>query len=470
MKIDIVVPNASESVTEADIARWYKESGDFVSMDEPLVELETDKASLEVCANAEGVLTITVPSGETVAVESVIGNIDTEAVNSSAGSVAAPEPVAGVPATPTPEPEVVREEPEVDLARTSCVKNRSLPSPAARKLLAEHNISAQDVEGTGSRGHITKADVLRFIKEQVKKAQRTQVLENPFIHPHESSSPVVAADETLSLDRSAIGRSAKDSAAKLPSDVKRSAAPNFPASPPVGLTDSRPVRRERMSRLRRTIAARLVEAQQTAALLTTFNEVDMSGIMAIRSAYKEEFAKAHETGLGFMGFFVAACCRALEAFPAVNASVEGDEIIYHDYADIGIAVSTPRGLVVPPVHNADQMKLHEIEAAIRALAAKGREGKLSLDELSGGTFTITNGGVFGSMLSTPIVNRPQSAILGMHNIVQRPVAVDGQVVIRPIMYVALTYDHRIIDGAEAVQFLVKVKQALEDPTRLLLGL
>jgi 2-oxoglutarate dehydrogenase E2 component (dihydrolipoamide succinyltransferase) len=225
-----------------------------------------------------------------------------------------------------------------------------------------------------------------------------------------------------------------------------------------------------MSRLRRTIASRLVEAQQTAALLTTFNEVDMSGIMDIRKSYKEEFAKTHDTGLGFMGFFVAACCRALEAFPVVNASVEGEEVVYHDYCDIGIAVSTPRGLVVPPVRDADQMKLHEIEAAIRALAAKGREGKLSLDELTGGTFTITNGGVFGSMLSTPIVNRPQSAILGMHNIVQRPVAVDGQVVIRPIMYVALTYDHRIIDGAEAVQFLVKVKQALEDPTRLLLAL
>jgi 2-oxoglutarate dehydrogenase E2 component (dihydrolipoamide succinyltransferase) len=472
MKLEIIVPQAGEAVSEGDIARWYKESGDFVTMDEPLVELETDKASLEICATSEGTLEILVPAGETVAVNSVIGTIDSEGAKPKTGaSVAA----AAAPATTSaatepdfpPPPETVTVEPEVDLARTSCVKNMSMPSPAARKLLAEHNISAQDVEGTGSRGHITKADVLRFIKDQTKKAQRTQVLVDPFLHAHESSSPVVAADETLSLDRASIG----DLEGTIPSETKRIAAPKLPATaPPVGLTDDRPVRREGMSRLRRTIASRLVEAQQTAALLTTFNEVDMSGIMDIRKSYKDEFAKVHDTGLGFMGFFVAACCRALQTFPVINASVEGDEIVYHDYCDIGIAVSTPRGLVVPPVRDAQTMKLHEIEAAIRALAAKGRDGKLGLDELSGGTFTITNGGVFGSMLSTPIVNAPQSAILGMHNIVQRPVAVDGQVVIRPVMYVALTYDHRIIDGAEAVQFLVKVKQALEDPTRLLLAL
>lgn len=469
MKIDIVVPNGSESVTEADIARWYKETGDFVSMDEPLVELETDKASLEVCATAEGILAISVPAGETVAVESVIGSIDTEGSKPKTGGNVVVALASQTPASSAPVPVPVPEIPEVDLAQTSCVKNMSMPSPAARKLLAEHNISAQDVDGTGSRGHITKADVLSFIKAQEKKAQRTQVIHDPFLHPHESNAPVVAEDETLLLDRNAIGISGNLDG-HIPSEAKRSETPKFPNAPLVGLTDKRPVRRERMSRLRRTIASRLVEAQQSAALLTTFNEVDMSGIMAIRKSYKEEFAKTHETGLGFMGFFVAACCRALETFPVVNASVEGDEVVYHDFCDIGIAVSTPRGLVVPPVRDADQMKLHEIEAAIRALAAKGREGKLSLDEMSGGTFTITNGGVFGSMLSTPIVNRPQSAILGMHNIVQRPVAVDGQVVIRPIMYVALTYDHRIIDGAEAVQFLVKVKHALEDPTRLLLAL
>ena len=472
MKIDVIVPNASESVSEADIARWFKESGDFVSMDEPLVELETDKASLEVCAEAEGKLEIIVGPGETVAVEAVIGTIDTAASKPKTGTVEAPPEVTVSPATepdfPAPMPPPPAAEPDLDLARTSCVKNMSMPSPAARKLLAEHGISAQDVQGTGSRGHITKADVLAFIKAQAKKAQRTQVLEapqepeDPFRHAYESSSPVNAPDETLVIDRPNLSPTGEGDSKRKP--------PALPSSAPVGLTDDRPIRRERMSRLRRTIASRLVDAQQTAALLTTFNEVDMSAIMDIRKAYKDEFAKTHETGLGFMGFFVAACCRALEAFPVVNASVEGDEIIYHDYCDIGIAVSTPRGLVVPPVRDAQGMKLHEIEAAIRALAKKGRDGKLGLDELSGGTFTITNGGVFGSMLSTPIVNAPQSAILGMHNIVQRPVAVDGQVVIRPIMCVALSYDHRIIDGAEAVQFLVKVKQALEDPTRMLLAL
>jgi 2-oxoglutarate dehydrogenase E2 component (dihydrolipoamide succinyltransferase) len=498
MKTDIVVPASGESVTEGDIARWFKESGDFVKMDEPLLELETDKASLEIAAETDGILTITAEEGTTVQVGAAIGHI-----TPGEAADAAPEPPAETPTAGPEETEAAEETstPKVDdeftfdKAQVSTVANLEMPSPAARKLMAEHRLSAAEITGTGKGGRITKADVLRRL-DALETQERDLVAADATRNPYEADAPVVSPDETIILypgqrerasdlegwlPSEASRQEAPPAVPKLPPAAKsgppppaaeKAAAPAADAAEPPAPTPptpgSRATRRERMSRLRKTIASRLVEAQQTAALLTTFNEVDMSAIMAIRSQHKASFSDQHEIGLGFMSFFTTACCQALQAFPVVNAQVGDDEIIYHDYCDIGIAVSTPRGLVVPVIRNAESLGFADIERTIRELALRGRDSKLTPEDLSGGTFTITNGGVFGSMLSTPIVNRPQSAILGMHNIVQRPMAVDGEVVIRPVMYIALTYDHRIIDGAEAVQFLVKVKDACEDPTRMLL--
>ena len=313
--------------------------------------------------------------------------------------------------------------------------NQKIPSPAARKIILENGLSVQDVPATGKGGRITKTDVLEHLK------LREQQLKIP--------SPIKT--ETAPVEAS-----------------PKAPAPKAPVAQTAN--SARGTRVERMSRLRRTVAERLVEAQKTAAILTTFNEVDMSAIMDLRKKYKEKFKEKYEVGLGFMSFFTKACCMALKDHPVINAQVDGNNIIYHDYCDIGVAVSTPKGLVVPIVRDAQDMSFEKIEKRIIELAIKGRNADLTPDEMSGGTFTITNGGIFGSMLSTPILNRPQSAILGMHNIIQKPVVVDGEIVIRPMMYLALSYDHRIIDGADAVRFLVKVKECIEDPTRILLDL
>ena len=475
MKIEIKVPSGGESVNEADIARWYNASGDHVLKDAPLVEFETDKSSLEVVAEASGFLEILHDTGETVDVGTVIGRIDTAAEAPAAKKAKPTKPGAAAPASPAPAPQEPAPPPpgqavaeEADPGKTSAVMDPTMPSPAARKMMFENRLSALDIDGSGPHGHITKADVLHHLERVHEQALQQHHTLNE--HPLEGNTPIEAMDETLPLDP--------------PSLVVPSIPPVLPAAkfapPPVNVAaapaaesaqaETRGSRRQPMSRLRKTIASRLVESQQTTASLTTFNEIDMSAIMGIRSSYKESFKKKHEIGLGFMSFFIKAVTQALAEFPDVNASVDGNEIVYHDYCDVGIAVSTPKGLVVPVIRSAEAMPFHQVEQTVMDLALKGRDGKLSLDDLSGGTFTITNGGTFGSMLSTPIINPPQSAILGMHNIVQRPVAVDGEVVIRPIMYVALSYDHRIIDGSGAVRFLVKIKELCEDPTRILLEL
>ncbi|MSR88601.1 MAG: 2-oxoglutarate dehydrogenase complex dihydrolipoyllysine-residue succinyltransferase [Candidatus Margulisbacteria bacterium] len=394
MAHEIKVPSAGESVTEADITTWFKQSGDYVEVDEELVELETDKASLPLTAEIAGILTISVSEG-TVKVGQVIGTIAASSAKPAvkeASSITIEKPKAS--------------------SDTTYAKGH--PSPAAAKTLSENKVDPTTVSGTGRDGRITKEDAQNAIK----------------------SAPAVETQHLASLS----------------------------------LQSKRNKRHEKMSRMRRTIANRLVQAQHTAALLTTFNEIDMTEVMEIRKKYKDKFKEKYNVGLGFMSFFTKATSIALEAFPIINARVDGEDIIYHDYADIGVAVSTPKGLVVPVVRDAEQLSFSQIESTILAYALKGRSGQITPQDMEGGTFTITNGGVFGSMLSTPIVNQPQSAILGMHNIVDRPMAVNGEVKIRPIMYVALTYDHRIIDGSQAVSFLVKIKELIEDPTRLLIGI
>lgn len=416
MSIEIIVPAAGESVTEADIARWFKEDGEFLELDEPMVELETDKASLTITAPAAGTLHIKVEEDETVQVGDVIAVLEEGEGSAAAASTEEVEETE----------EEVEAAPSVDMA-----------SPAARKLIAENKISAQDVAATGKDGRITKEDVIQYL------AAREKVLNIP------SSIPNV-----------------QDVANKQASPAPAPAA----APTPVAAPEARGTRTEKMSRLRRTIAQRLVDAQQEAAILSTFNEIDMSAVMNLRKQHKDEFKDKHEIGLGFMSFFTKATAIALKEFPIMNAQVDGNSILYHDFVDMGIAVSTPKGLVVPVIRDCDELNFSGIERKIRELALKGRDMDLTPEEMTGGTFTITNGGTFGSMLSTPILNRPQSAILGMHNIVERPVAVNGQVEIRPIMYLAVSYDHRIIDGSDAVRFLVKIKTLLEDPTRMLLEL
>jgi 2-oxoglutarate dehydrogenase E2 component (dihydrolipoamide succinyltransferase) len=400
----IIVPALGESVSEATVAKWLKKVGDAVKVDEALVELETDKVTLEVVAAATGVLAdIKVQAGASVAVGTILGEITAGA----AGAVSAPAP-APAP-TPTASPAATAPAP----TKAPTAQNETSLSPAVRKMVDDNKLDAATIAGTGKDGRILKADVM----------------------DHMSSG----------------GASSQ------------AAVPHVVATGP---------REERvkMTRLRQRIAERLKEAQNTAAMLTTFNEVDMSACMALRSQYKDVFEKKHGVKLGFMSFFVRAAIQALKEFPAVNASIDGTDIIYKNYYDIGVAVSTPTGLVVPVLRDADVKSMAEIENEIAGLGLKARDGKLSMAELQGGTFTITNGGVFGSLMSTPILNTPQSGILGMHKIQERPIAVKGQVVIRPMMYIALSYDHRIIDGREAVSFLVRVKDAIEDPQRLLLDI
>lgn len=478
MKIDIIVPASGESVKEADIAKWYKASGETVKMDEPLLSLETEKAALEVAAECDGVLTILAPEGKTVKVGQVVGYISPSAVADTMPPVAAtPAPAPKSPVAPAiPQPTADLSTNKQNAVATAT--DRHIPSPSARKLMAENAVAAPEIHGTGKDGRITKADVLA-VMDQMRPHEAMAPTLQEIADAYSSLPSMISPDETITLMRRPRRVSGQEEGS-LPSEVsalrkeKPTSAPiaiavksSAPADASTALR--RDTRREKMSRLRKTIAQRLVDAQQTTALVTTFNEVDMSAIVELRNKYREQYKAAHNVSLGFVSFFTTAVCHALKQFPIVNARIEGEEIVYSDFCDIGIAVATPRGLVVPVIRNAERQDLVEIEKSISALATKGRNGELTVDDLAGGTFSITNGGVFGSMLSTPIVNHPQSAILGMHNIVDRPVVRAGQIVIRPIMYVALTYDHRIIDGADAVRFLVKVKEQCEEPMRLMLA-
>ena len=407
MSSPILVPTLGESVTEATVAKWLKKSGDKVNEDDPLVELETDKVSVEVTSPSTGILSeISIQEGETVGVGTKLGEIGDSASNTNQ---AAKEIKQKVKIEKKEEKQIVnkKNDDEQNVVQLN-IEKKTEPSPSAKRIIAENNIDITNIHGSGRRGQILKSDLIGLM----------------------GLSPGVNKK----------------------------------------FQDKGPEERVRMSRLRATIAKRLKEAQNTAAMLTTFNEIDMSMIMQMRKDNKDEFQKIYNVKLGFMSFFVKACVNALQTFPAVNAEIQEDELVYKNYYNIGVAVGTDKGLVVPVVKSADQMSFAEIEKEIINLGTKAREGQLTIDDLQGGTFTITNGGIYGSMLSTPILNPPQSGVLGMHNIVQRPMVINGKIEIRPMMYLALSYDHRIIDGKEAVSFLVRVKEILEDPRRLFLDL
>ena len=415
MAVEIKVPTLGESVTEATVGKWFKKAGDAIKIDEPLCELETDKVTVEVPAPVAGVLaSIVVAEGTTVAVGSVLGTIKEGAAGATAAPAAAtPAPAKAAPAAAAP--------------------SAMPPAPAARKILEEKGVAAADVAGSGKRGQVLKED--------------------------------------------AVAASAKPAAAASPSQAPVAYVPMAPAPVPAAqmrapapANDAAREERVKMTRLRQTIARRLKDAQNTAAMLTTFNDVDMSAVMAMRTQYKDLFEKRHGIKLGFMGFFVKACLQALKEIPAVNAEIDGTDMIYKNYYHIGVAVGTDKGLVVPVVREADRLSLAEIEGSIAGFGKRARDGKLGIEDMQGGTFTISNGGVYGSMMSMPILNSPQSGILGMHRIEERPVVRNGQVVIRPMMYLALSYDHRVVDGKEAVTFLVRVKECLEDPQRFVLEL
>ncbi|HHZ10833.1 MAG TPA: 2-oxoglutarate dehydrogenase complex dihydrolipoyllysine-residue succinyltransferase [Rhizobiales bacterium] len=424
MATEIRVPTLGESVTEATIGKWFKKAGDSVVADEPLVELETDKVTVEVPAPATGTLAeIAAKDGETVGVGALLGTIDEGAAGAKVPPTK-PDAVAAASGRAGAGTMRKAEEKTAEIAGEPPVVERKMPpAPAAAKLLAENNLSADQVAGSGKRGQVLKGDVL----EALAKGAAAQ--------------PAIVAP----------------------------AAP-VAARAPVSADDESREERVRMTKLRQTIARRLKDAQNTAAMLTTFNEVDMKAVMDLRNRYKDVFEKKHGVKLGFMGFFTKAVTHALKEIPAVNAEIDGTDIIYKNYAHIGVAVGTEKGLVVPVVRNADAMSIAEIEKEIGRLGVAARDGKLSVADMQGGTFTISNGGIYGSLMSTPILNAPQSGILGMHKIQDRPVVVGGQIVIRPMMYLALSYDHRIVDGKEAVTFLVRVKESLEDPERLVLDL
>jgi len=409
MSAPILVPTLGESVTEATVAKWLKKSGDTVNEDEPIIELETDKVSVEVTSPKTGVITeITVQEGQTVEVGAQLGLIGESGAKVATQSEESEKPkIEKIEVEEEIKPKLKKEKEEEKVIQLN-VERKSEPSPAAKRIIEENKIDISSVQGSGRRGQILKSDLIGLMG----------------VNP--------------GLDKK--------------------------------FQEKGPEERVKMSRLRATIAKRLKEAQNTAAMLTTFNEIDMSMIMQIRKDNKDEFEKMYGVKLGFMSFFVKACVNALQTFTAVNAEIQGEEIVYKNYYNIGVAVGTDKGLVVPVVRGADQMSFADIEKEIITLGGKARNGQLSIDELQGGTFTITNGGIYGSMLSTPILNPPQSGVLGMHNIVQRPIVIDGKIEIRPMMYLALSYDHRIIDGKEAVSFLVRVKEILEDPRRLFLNL
>jgi len=416
-KEEVKVPSPGESISEVDIASWTVSEGDYVEIDDVIAEVDSDKATLELTATASGSISFIAEEGDTVEVGAVVAEIDTSAEAPETKE----ENKAEEEAKPKDEGKDSKENKEAKDSSSDKASEKDQskeresshasghPSPAAKKIMKENNIQSNQISGTGKGGRITKQDVVSAM------------------------------------------------AAGIPSEATQ------------GWGGSREQDRKKMSSLRRKVAERLVSVKNDTAMLTTFNEVDMKPVMDLRSKYKEKFRDHHDVNLGFMSFFTKAVTEALNHFPAVNAMIDGNEIVYHDYADVGIAVSSPKGLMVPVIRNAEQMGLAEIEAEVKRLAIKARDGKLSMDEMTGGTFTITNGGVFGSMMSTPIINPPQSAILGMHNIVERPVAIKGEVVVRPVMYLALSYDHRIIDGKESVSFLVKIKEMIENPSKIIFG-
>ena len=432
---EIRVPTLGESVTEATIGKWFKKTGDTVSVDEPLVELETDKVTIEVPAPSAGTLgEIVAKDGETVAVGALLGQISEGAAPAKPAAAKASAGVAPESATGRPDlksdttkpinagPEEPRPKPETSAPETSASSDAPL-APSVRKLSAESGVDASTVPGSGKDGRVTKGDMLAAIE--------------------------------------------KAAAAPTPVNQPAAAVQLRAPSPP---DDAAREERVKMTRLRQTIARRLKEVQNTAAMLTTFNEVDMTSVMALRAHYKEVFEKKHGSKLGFMGFFTKACVQALKDIPAVNAEIDGTDLIYKNYYHIGVAVGTDKGLVVPVVRDCDRKTIAEIEKGIADYGRRARDGQLKIEEMQGGTFTITNGGIYGSLMSTPILNAPQAGILGMHKIQERPMAIGGKVEIRPMMYLALSYDHRVIDGKEAVTFLVRVKESLEDPARLVLDL
>jgi len=437
MSVDVRIPTLGESVSEGVIVRWIKTDGEAVAEDDPLFELETDKASVEIPSPSAGVVRILKAEGETVQVGDVVARIE----EGAEGRVAPRRPAEGAPVPSAPAPAAApRPAPSPAPAAATATPTPVTPlSPATRRLVEEHRLDAGAIKGTGRGGRLTKGDVLAHL-EQVESA--------------ETSAEAVPVQE-----RAGEVTRAKDTTPAL------RLAPR-----PVAVEGVGAERRVPMTRLRQRIAERLVQGQQTAAILTTFNEVDMSAVMALRNRHKARFAEVHGVSLGFMSFFSRACVVALKAMPLINARIDGSDIVYPPWVHLGVAVSTERGLVVPIIHHADQMSFAAIEKEIERLAGLARQNKLGIEDLSGGTFTISNGGVFGSLLSTPLLNPPQSAILGMHKIEKRPVVVDDQIVVRPMMYLALSYDHRLIDGADAVTFLVRVKEAIEDPARMLLDL
>lgn len=438
MATEIRVPTLGESVTEATVGRWFKKAGDAIAADEPVVELETDKVTVEVPAPAAGTLgEIVVKDGETVEVGALLGMIE------AGGAGAAPKSEAPKAAEPAKQEAVAQasgsagastmKEAAKETADTAGdaggVESRDMPpAPSAVKIMADNNLSASQVEGSGKRGQVLKGDVLEALAKGISA---------------DSGASAPSAPAPASTPAPAAARASSEEGGE---------------------------ERVRMTKLRQTIARRLKDAQNTAAMLTTFNEVDMKAVMELRSKYKDVFEKKHGVKLGFMGFFTKAVTHALKEIPAVNAEIDGTDIVYKSYAHIGVAVGTDKGLVVPVVRNADGMSIAEIEKEIGRLGIAARDGKLGVADMQGGTFTISNGGVYGSLMSTPILNAPQSGILGMHKIQERPVVVGGQIVVRPMMYLALSYDHRIVDGKEAVTFLVRVKESLEDPERLVLDL
>ncbi|MBB3164459.1 2-oxoglutarate dehydrogenase complex dihydrolipoyllysine-residue succinyltransferase [Rhizobium laguerreae] len=416
MATEIRVPTLGESVSEATVGTWFKKVGDAIKADEPILELETDKVTIEVPAPASGTLSeIVVAAGETVGLGALLGQIAEGAAAAAAPAAPAPaQPAAAAPAQPAVAAAAA--------SSSSASVSTMPPAPAASKMLAENNLSADQVDGSGKRGQVLKGDVIAAVAKGI-------------------SAPAAAPAAT-------------PAAARGPSTVE----------------DASREERVKMTRLRQTIAKRLKDAQNTAAMLTTYNEVDMKAVMDLRNKYKDIFEKKHGVKLGFMGFFTKAVTHALKELPAVNAEIDGTDVIYKNYCHVGMAVGTDKGLVVPVIRDADQMSIAEIEKELGRLAKAARDGSLSMADMQGGTFTITNGGVYGSLMSSPILNAPQSGILGMHKIQERPVAIGGQVVIRPMMYLALSYDHRMVDGKEAVTFLVRVKESLEDPERLVLDL
>ena len=394
------IPSPGESITEVEIASWMVENGEYVDVDQPIAEIDSDKATLELVAEFAGAITLIAEEGDAIEVGSVVCSIDTS--------------IKGTSKTKTETKPVEKEEGVAEKTKEEAPKVEAKidakATPVAREMIKESGVKASSIKGSGANGRITKGDVEAYVSGGIDAAFAMQ-----------------------------------------------------------GWGGTRDESEKKMSMLRRKVAQRLVAVKQETAMLTTFNEIDMSFVMDLRKKHKEAFREKHGVNLGFMSFFTKACTEALRLFPSVNGMIDGDQVIAYDYADIGIAVSSPKGLMVPVVRNAEQMSLAEIEAEIKRLAIKARDGKLAIDEMTGGTFTITNGGVFGSMMSTPIINPPQSAILGMHNIVERPIAVNGEVVIRPIMYIALSYDHRIIDGKESVSFLYQVKEMIENPLKLMFG-